>query len=307
MTKSSNVRSVETLSCDAGWRNYHFVKIMTEDGIVGWSEYDEGFGAPGVTAAIEGLSARVVVKNAFQTERIYAELLSAPRPAGGGVVALALGAIENALLDVKAKALGVPCYDLLGGKIRDRIRVYWSHCATWRINRGDWYKPAITDLDGAKAIAREVREKKFTALKTNLFTYDNGKPSGWRPGFGTPFEPELNVDRRVLRDLHMHLEAMRDGAGPDVDILLDLNFNAKTEGYLKILREIKDLDMFWIEIDTFDPQALGYIRKQSPHPISSCETLLGLREFLPYFDEQAIDVAIIDPPCNGVWQSMTIA
>ena len=105
----------------------------------------------------------------------------------------------------------------------------------------------------------------------------------------------------------MHLEAIRDGAGPDVDILLDLNFNAKTEGYLKILRAIADLDMFWIEIDSFNPEALGYIRRQSPHPISSCETLLGLREFLPYFREQAMDVAIIDTPWNGVWQSMKIA
>ena len=105
----------------------------------------------------------------------------------------------------------------------------------------------------------------------------------------------------------MHLEAIRDGAGPDVDLLLDLNFNAKTEGYLKILRAIKDMDMFWVEIDTFNPQALGYIRRQSPHPISSCETLLGLREFLPYFSEQAMDVAIIDTPWNGVWQSMKIA
>ena len=52
MKKATQIRSVETLACDAGWRNYHFVKIMTEDGIVGWSEYDEGFGAPGVTAAI---------------------------------------------------------------------------------------------------------------------------------------------------------------------------------------------------------------------------------------------------------------
>ena len=108
----------------------------------------------------------------------------ATRPAAGGVVALALGAIENALLDVKAKALGVPCYELLGGKIRDRVRVYWSHCATWRINHPDWYKPAITDLDGVKAIGREVREKRFTALKTNIFVYTDGKPQGWRPGFG---------------------------------------------------------------------------------------------------------------------------
>src|SRR6476620_6819298 len=60
MKKATTIRSVETLACDAGWRNYHFVKIMTEDGIVGWSEYDEGFGAPGVTTAIERLAARVV-------------------------------------------------------------------------------------------------------------------------------------------------------------------------------------------------------------------------------------------------------
>jgi len=106
MTKKSTIRSVETLSCDAGWRNYHFVKIVTEDGITGWSEFDEGFGAPGVTAAIERLSARVVGKNAFQHERIYAELFSATRPAAGGVVALALGAIENALLDVKGQGAG---------------------------------------------------------------------------------------------------------------------------------------------------------------------------------------------------------
>jgi L-alanine-DL-glutamate epimerase-like enolase superfamily enzyme len=307
MTKISKVKNLEILACDAGWRNYHFVKITTEDGVIGWSEFDEGFGSPGVGAAIERLSARVLGQNAFAHERIFAELFAATRPAAGGVVAQAIGAIENALLDAKAKLLGVPCYELLGGKIRDRIRVYWSHCATWRINHPDWYKPAITDLDGVKAIGREVREKKFTALKTNIFTYDDGKPKGWRPGFGVPFHPEINVERKVLRDLRMHLEAIREGAGPDIDILLDLNFNAKTEGYLKILRAIADLDMFWIEIDSYNPEALAYIRRHSPHPISSCETLLGLREFKPYFREQAMDVAIIDTPWNGVWQSMKIA
>lgn len=304
---SLKIKAVDLLSCDAGWRNYHFVKVTTDSGIVGWSEFDEGFGAPGVGAAIQRLSVRVIGQNAGQHERIFAELYAATRPAAGGVVALAMGAIENALLDAKAKHLGVPCYELLGGKIRDRIRVYWSHCATWRINHPDWYKPAITDLDGVKRIGREVREKKFTALKTNIFAYTDGKPKGWRPGFGVPFEPELNVDRKVLRDLRMHLEAIRDGAGPDVDLLLDLNFNAKTEGYLKILRAIADLDMFWVEIDSYNPEGLAYIRSHSPHPISSCETLLGLRAFKPYFAGQAMDVAIVDTPWNGVWQSMKIA
>jgi L-alanine-DL-glutamate epimerase-like enolase superfamily enzyme len=303
------VKSIERLACDAGWRNYHFVKITTDTGIVGWSEFDEGFGAPGVGTVIERLSARVLGQPVGEHERIYAELYCATRPAAGGIVALAMGAIENALLDAKAKGLGVPVCELLGGKIRDRIRVYWSHCATWRINHPTHYKPAITDLDGVKAIGREVRDKGFGALKTNIFVYDADKknPRGWRPGFGVPFLPEINVEREVIKNLVMHLEALRDGAGPSMDILLDLNFNAKTEGYLKILRAIAHLDTFWVEIDSYSPAALGYIRRQSPHPISSCETLLGLREFLPYFREQAMDVAIVDTPWNGVWQSMKIA
>ena len=161
-----------------------------------------------------------------------------------------IAAIENALLDAKAKALGVPVYALLGGKLRDRIPLYWSHCATWRINHPTYYKPEITDLDGVKAIGREVREKGFLAAKTNIFIYEDGKPRGYRPGFGSPYFPELNIDKTVLRNLRMHLEALRDGLGPDLGLLLDLNFNAKTEGYLKILRAIADIDMFWIEIDS---------------------------------------------------------
>ena len=301
------VTGIELLACDAGWRDYHFVKLTTDDGVVGWSEFDEGFGSPGVGRVIEKLGPRVIGQSPIDHERIFAELYGLVRPAAGGVVAEGLGAIENALLDAKAKALGVPCHALLGGKIRDRVPLYWSHCATWRINHPSWYPPAITDFDGVKAMGREVREKGFRALKTNVFVPHEGGLRGWRPGFGVPFQPALNVDRTVLRSLRTHLEAFRDGAGPDIDILLDLNFNAKTEGYLKILREIADLDMFWIEIDTFSPEALGHIRRASPHPISSCETLLGLREFLPYFREQAMDVAIIDTPWNGVWQSMKIA
>jgi galactonate dehydratase len=301
------VTNLEILRCDAGWRNYHFLKLTTDEGIVGWSEFDEGFGSPGVSAVIERLAGRVIGQPVFDHERIYAELYCLTRPAAGGVVGEGLGAIENALLDAKAKALEVPCYVLLGGKVRDRIRVYWSHCATWRINHPTFFTPAITSLEGVKAIGAEVRNKGFTALKTNIFLYEGGKPQAWRPGFGVPFFPELNVDKDVLRNLRTHLEAIRSGAGPDVDLLLDLNFNAKTEGYLKILKAIADFDMFWVEIDSYSPEALGYLRRQSPHPISSCETLLGLREFLPYFREQAMDVAIIDAVWNGVWQAMKIA
>ena len=64
------VAGLEILRCDAGWRNYHFLKLATDEGIVGWSEFDEGFGSPGVGALIERLAGRVVGQPVFDHERI---------------------------------------------------------------------------------------------------------------------------------------------------------------------------------------------------------------------------------------------
>ncbi len=301
------IKQLITLHCDAGWRNYHFIKITAADGTVGYSEYDEGFGSPGVTTVIESMAARLLGQNAMEHERIFATMFGATRPAQGGVVGEGLGAIENALLDLKAKLLGVPCYELLGGKVRDRIRVYWSHCATWRISSAKYYPPAITSLDGVRALGEEVREKGYSALKTNVFDYSSGKPRSWAPGFNFPFEPGLNVEQHIIDDLRSHLDAFREGAGDDADILLDLNFNAKTEGYLRFARALEDFRLFWLEIDTPSPESLAYVRDHSVHAISSCETLLGGSSFVPYFQNQAVDVAIVDAVWNGVWQSMKIA
>src|ERR1700687_3500320 len=98
----SKIRSVETLACDAGWRNYHFVKLTTSDGIVGWSEFSEDFGSPGIGGVIKRLIPHGVGQTVSDHERVYAELYATTRPAAGGVVAQAIGAIENALLDAKA-------------------------------------------------------------------------------------------------------------------------------------------------------------------------------------------------------------
>ena len=68
------VNNLEILRCDAGWRNYHFLKLTTDEGIVGWSEFDEGFGSPGVSAVIERFTGGVVGQDAFDHERSYAEL-----------------------------------------------------------------------------------------------------------------------------------------------------------------------------------------------------------------------------------------
>lgn len=307
LNSSSRIAAIETLSCSAGWRNYYFVKISTEGGIAGWSEFDEAFGSPGVGSIIRQLGPRLVGQSVMQHERIWSDLHCVTRPGSGGVVDQALGAIENALIDAKAKLLQVPCYELLGGKLRDELRVYWSHCVTWRASRAPFYQPVVKTKEDVRALAAEVKAKGFTALKTNVFSYDNNQVKGWGPGFGRPFSPELNVSRKVISGLCEHLQTMREGAGSDMDILLDLNFNAKTEGYLEIIRAIADFDLTWVEIDTLNPHALATIRSRSPHPIASCETLIGLQQFLPFFREQAMDVVIVDTPWNGVWQSLKIA
>lgn len=301
------ITEIQPIACDAGWRNYYFLKITTDDGVVGWSQYDEGFGSPGVTNVIESFAPILMGHNVFEHEKFYADAYARTRPATGGIVSEAIGAIENAMLDAKAKTLNVPCYELLGGKVRDTLRVYWSHCPTWRINHPKFYGPPITDLAGVRKMGEEAKASQFTALKTNWFVHDEAPLKAWRPGFSAPYYPELNVDKKMLRNLRAHLEALREGAGPDMDILLDVNFNAKTEGFLKILKETADLDLFWVEIDSYNPDGLAFIRNRSPHPISSCETLFGGRELLPFLQKNAVDVAIIDAVWNGVWQSKKMA
>src|SRR6478735_5557515 len=238
MPKNAIVSEVKSLSCSNSWRNYNFLKITTEDGIVGWSEFDENFGSPGVANVIAQIGHRLIGQSAMNHEHIREDLRDATRPGSGGVVGQALGAIENALLDVKARTLDVPCYALLGGKVRDKVRVYWSHCVSYRA-RTDHFSPGITDIEGVRQIGREVGQKGFTALKTNVFHYDaDNRISGWSPGFGRPHDPARNVERKTAKDLRRHLQIMREAAGPNIDILLDLNFNAKTEGYLKLVRAI---------------------------------------------------------------------
>ena len=124
-----------------------------------------------------------------------------------------MGAIENALLDAKAQGLGVPGYELLGGKIRDRIRVYWSHCATWRINHPDVTSRRSPTSKASRRSAARCARKVYRAEDEHLHLHKDEKPQGWRPGFGAPFEPGLNVERNMLRDLVMHLEAYAKAPG----------------------------------------------------------------------------------------------
>ena len=302
------IESLKTLHADGGRRAFDFVKVTTDDGLVGWSEYNETFGGAGLTALIERLAPALIGKDPRAHEAHVALMQALRRTSAGGVVQQAIGAIENALLDVKARALGIPVYELLGGPVRDKIRLYWSHCGTYRV--GWWQElglPPLRTLDDVVRLGREVVSRGYTALKTNVMLLGD-HPRLHNPGFArSEGFPELNPDRHVLAAARDQLAAFREGAGLDVDILVDLNFNFKTEGFLKVARAIAPFDILWVEIDTRSPSGLRYIRERSEIPVASGECLFGRRDYRPFLERDAMDVAIIDVPWNGIGESVKIA
>lgn len=300
---------VETLRADAAWRSFSFLKIATACGVTGWSEYNEDFGSRGLSPVIEALAPMIVGMDPRASEAIVAKLHVATRQARGGINQQAIAAIENALLDIRGKEAGKPVHALFGGPIRERIPVYWSHFGTYRVaQRGKGFLPELRSYDDLAAHAAEVKAQGFRCLKTNLFRYRDGALQYFNQGFGrTPGWPELNWDEALLADLSRQLATIRDAVGPEFGVMLDVNFHFKTEGFLRIAETVAEFGLRWLEIDTHDPASLALIRGRAPCPIASCETLHGRRDFRPYLETYAMDVAIIDVPWNGLAESLKIA
>ncbi len=303
------VTRFETFRCDAGWRTFSFLKIMTDEGLVGWSEYNESFGSAGLSAVIEALMPVVVGKNPCDVELINCHLRTHTVQSRGGINRQAVAAIENALLDIKGKALGVPVYDLFGGAVRKRIPCYWSHCGSYRARYPDLLGvPRVSSYDDLSKLAEEVVRRGFGACKTNVMIHDGKTLAAYRPGFGaSKGYPELNWSNDIVDAAFKTANAFRLGGGASLGIMMDLNFNYKTEGYLRIAQAVEPIGMTWLEMDTHDPQSLALIRRQTKTPIASCETLCERRDFKPYFEQYAMDVAIIDVVWNGYMESLKIA
>ena len=243
------ISAVDVLQADAGWRLFSFVKITTDGGIVGWSEYNESFGSTGLGEAIRALSPLVIGHDPLRSEFLVARLHVLTRQSRGGLNHQAIAALENALLDVRGKALNVPVYALFGGPVRERIPVYWSHCGPYRVYYHEFVGvPALRDYDDLARHAADVKAQGFRALKTNIFPSNGERLVPFNPGFGrTPGHPELNVDRKTLQAVRDTLAAFRSGAGPEMGLHLDVNYHFKTEGFLQVAKAVAPYDIFWLE------------------------------------------------------------
>lgn len=304
--------NVQCLQADGGYRTCSYVKVTTDEGLVGWAEYYDGLSGASLAPLIEGFGATARGMNPCHVGLLSESLLATTRLAPGGLAQQAVAAIENACLDVHGKALGVPVYRLLGGPFRDRVPVYWTHCGSFRVRHAAFFEglghEPVRSLDDFTRLGREAAAMGLPAVKTNPVFFRPGGPvmmnGGFRiaPGFLDRSIGDAEIDM-VVDQLH----ALRDGAGPHMGLMLDVGFSQRTEGYIRLARQLEPLQLQWLELDIRDASALGIIRRSARTPIASLESLHGLGEYRSYLAERTVDVAIVDVMWNGVWQSARIA
>src|SRR5436309_85825 len=254
------VARLETLFCDAGWRPWIFLKATSGDGAVGWAEITDSHGSPhGLAGILEDLAPLVVGRDPRAVERIVWDLFRATRQSPGSVIQKAIGGIENTLLDLKAKALGVPVYELFGGPTRDDVDVYWSHCGTTRARAWEITKtPKLDSYDAVAALGREIVERGFKAFKTNIVIPGN-EPQVLMPGFqgdGLDRNPSTELEHALGR----LLDAFRAGTDGKAEPIVDLNFNLTGEGMVRVARALDGRGLLWLEVDAFDPVSLAAVR-----------------------------------------------
>ena len=211
------VTGIETLTCDAGWRNYHFVKLTHRQRHRRLERVRRGLRLAGRRRRHRAPDA--ARGRASPSASTSASMPSSTAPRGRAPAAWwrrPWAPSRTRCSTPRPRRWACPATSCSAARCATA-----SGCTGRTARRGasiirPGTSPPSPTSTASRRWAREVREKRFTAMKTNIFMYEQGakNPKGWRPGFGAPFYPELNVDRTVLRNLRMHLEALRDGAGP---------------------------------------------------------------------------------------------
>lgn len=247
-----------------------FLKIETDEGIVGWGEPILEGRAQTVAAAVEELSDYLIGKDPRHIEDHWTVLYRGGFYRGGGVHMSALAGIDQALWDIKGKALGVPVSELLGGNVRDRIRVY-----SWI--GGD--RPSETAQQAKNAVARG-----FTAVKMN----------------GTEELQFVDTFDKVERCLQ-NVAAVREAVGPHVGIGVDFHGRVHRPMAKVLIKELEPYRLMFIEEPVLSEheEALKEIARISSTPIALGERLYSRWDFKRVLQEGYADIIQPDPSHSG--------
>ncbi len=302
------ITGVETFVVNTGFkpqRPWLFCAIRTDQGLTGYGEFGCDGIVRGLVGLVQDLGQRLIGRDPGAVERHYVDLYRFTRQAAYGATQMAIAGLELALWDLAGKALGVPVYRLMGGPHRDRQRVYWSHCASYRVENWQLFgvNPLRTMADLADC-AREVVARGYTAFKTNIIW--PGEPAR-RIHQGRLGPHDQLATRDIIRQAVAQIAAMREAVGPDIDICLDVNVNFKPSEALLLARELEPFRLYWLEIDNQDPRALAQLKASTRVPICAGEQLLTVRQYRPFLERHAMDVVMVDVPWQGFSAAKKVA
>ena len=263
------------------------VELVTDEGITGIGEAAIAYGLGGTAAAgmIKDLAERMILgRDPSRIEALWSEMYdhSFWAKGGGAIVFAGISAIEQALWDIKGKALGVPVYELLGGKMRDEVRVYAN----------GWYGAARTPAQLAQAAERPLRDG-YRALKC----YPLAAPDE----HGLRHVTRGMVDREFANLAFEKVKAVRAAVGADVEIMLDLSGGLTTAETIRLCRRFEELDIAWIEepADPFDVGALEKIAERIDIPVAVGERIYTRYGFRKILEPQAADIVQPDVGNTG--------
>ncbi|MGP9784283.1 galactonate dehydratase [Glutamicibacter sp. AOP12-B1-11] len=256
-----------------------FLKIETDEGIVGWGEPVLEGRAATVAAAVEELSDYLIGQDPRNIEDLWTVMYRGGFYRGGGIMMSALAGIDQALWDIKGKALGVPAYELLGGKVRDKIRVY-----SWI--GGD--RPSDT-----AAAAKAAVDRGFTAVKMN----------------GTEELQYIDSWDKVHSCLE-NVQAVRDAVGENVGIGVDFHGRVHKPMAKVLLRELEQFKLMFIEEPVLSENIGSMLEplRNSSTPIALGERLFSRWDFKDVLASGAVDIIQPDPShCGGITEARKIA
>ncbi len=246
------------------------VKITTDNGIIGWGETTLERKPRSTHAAVKELADYLIGKDPLRIEHHWQHIYRSAFFRGGNVLMSALSGIDQALWDIAGKHFDVPAYQLLGGAVRDRIRVY----AHW----------GISDLSQqGQDAARERLE--MLQKKGGYKAFKTGPGGKWRA-----HEPPSVIDQFVKKAY-----MMREWVGDDVEICFDFHGKMTPSLAVEICHEIKGMRPMFVEepVPQENVDALKHVSDHVPFPIATGERLLSRWEFRRIFEKNA--VAYIQP------------
>jgi galactonate dehydratase len=307
------ITAIELLQADGLWRPFSFLKISTDEGLIGWSEFVESSWAPGLRHAILALVPTCIGRDPRTFARLSYELHAQTLFTAGGVSHQAVAAIENACIDIAAKAAGQSVSEYFGGGFRTSIELYWSHCGSFRASHGEQFEktlgtPTLRRLEDFEKLGQEARARGFRCVKTNPIEFTAQGPRLLNPGFRIEgLNPARGLDERTRRAICDQAAALRAGLGPDIGLMLDVNFGFRADALCGLTQDLRSVNLRWLEADVLRPESLAAVKRQSMIPIASLESLYGRRSYLPWLNLSAVDTAIVDVPWNGFAESIRIA